>query len=344
MTSVQKFSNAGVKLDTETTANARARLDTGPLCNYKCEFCYYKDQLSNRDPLEQIFQRVDYIWDYGIRQIDLSGGESSVEPNWFKILDYCKSKGFSISTLSHGGKFAKMDFLQQSVDHGLSEILFSLHGYNDETHDKITGVKGSFKKILQAIDNANSLGLTVRLNCTVYDINYAGLGDNYPALVKFIKPLEVNFIALKYNLDNQEFRGVEFKQLTDAIKSTIDQIKDDVKYINVRFAPFCFMQGYEKYVCNAFQHVYDIYDWNRALYNQRVDVTKQYTDEEKLKQSFSMAADDRIINYHKDESCRTCKHYHICDGIDKKLKGTELVPVTGEKILEVNYYRKGFYD
>ena len=344
MTSVQRFSNVGVKLDTSTKANERARLDTGPLCNYKCEFCYYKDQLSNRDPLEEILKRVDYIWDYGIRQIDLSGGESSVEPNWFKILDYCKSKGFTISTLSHGGKFANMEFLQKSVEHGLSEILFSLHGYDEPTHDRITGVKGSFTKILQAIDNANELGLTVRLNCTVYDVNYAGLSANYPRLVKHIQPLEVNFIALKYNLDNREFRSIEFSQITDAIKQTIDQIKDNVKYINVRFAPFCFMQGYEQYVCNTYQHVYDLYDWNRAVYNQRVDVTKSYTAEEKLKQSFAVASDDRIINYHKDESCRNCKHFYICDGIDKSLKGTELLPADGEKILEVNFYRKGFYD
>ena len=191
MTSVQRFSNVGVKLDTSTKANERARLDTGPLCNYKCEFCYYKDQLSNRDPLEEILKRVDYIWDYGIRQIDLSGGESSVEPNWFKILDYCKAKGFTISTLSHGGKFSNMEFLQKSVEHGLSEILFSLHGYDEPTHDRITGVKGSFTKILQAIDNANELGLTVRLNCTVYDVNYAGLSANYPRLVKHIQPLEL---------------------------------------------------------------------------------------------------------------------------------------------------------
>lgn len=344
MKSVQRFSTAGVKLDLTTPFNQRARLDTGPLCNYRCEFCYYKDKLSDRDSLDEILKRVDYIWDYGIRQIDLSGGESSVEPNWFKILDYCKAKGFTISTLSHGGKFANMDFLQKSVEHGLTEILFSLHGYDETTHDQITGVKGSFVKILQAIDNANELGLVVRLNCTVYDVNCVGLSTHYPVLVKHIHPLEVNFIALKYNLDNREFRGVAFKQITDAIKQTIDQIKSDTKYINVRFAPFCYMEGYEQYVCNTFQHVYDLYDWNRALYNQQVDVSKTYSPEEKLKQSFSMAAHDRIINYHKEDSCRNCKHYYICDGIDKSLKGTDLPPTDGEKILEVNFYRKGFYD
>lgn len=344
MTSAQRFSTVGLKIDTETPFNQRARLDTGPLCNYRCEFCYYKEHLSERDSLETILKRVDYIWDYGIREIDLSGGESSVEPNWFKILDYCKAKGFRISTLSHGGRFSKLDFLQKSIDHGLEEILFSLHGYDSETHDAITGINGSFDKILQAINNANQLGITVRINCTVYDINYKGLAQHYPELIKQIKPLEVNFIAIKYNLDNREFRNVPYKDLTDAIKNTIDSIKEHTKYINVRFAPYCYMEGYEQHVCNVYQHVYDLYDWNRALYNERVDVSKSYSNEEKLRQSYEVAADDRILNYHKSEECRTCKYYYICDGIDKSLKDNELVPVPGEKILDVNYYRKGFYD
>jgi MoaA/NifB/PqqE/SkfB family radical SAM enzyme len=45
-----------------------------------------------RDPLEVILERVDYIKAYGITEIDLSGGESSIEPNWFKILEYCQDK------------------------------------------------------------------------------------------------------------------------------------------------------------------------------------------------------------------------------------------------------------
>lgn len=344
MRSAQKFSITGIKPDTSTKANARARLDTGPLCNYRCEFCYYKEHLTERDSLDTILKRIDYIYDYGIREIDLSGGESSVEPNWFKILDYCYKKGMRVSTLSHGGRFSKLDFLQKSVDHGLKEILFSLHGYNADTHDAITGIKGSFDKILQAIDNANQLGLVVRINCTVYDINYEGLPTYYPDIIKHIQPLEVNFIAIKYNLDNREFRDVPYKELTDSIKKTIDSIKDTVKYINVRFTPYCYMKGYERYVCNVYQHVYDLYDWNRALYNERVDVSQTYTDEEKLQQSYAVAADDRMLNYYKNDSCRECKHYYICDGIDKSLKETELFPQTGDKILEVNYYRKGFYD
>ena len=136
-----------IEKDYSRPINNRAKLDTGKLCNYSCEFCYYKKQLHERDALEKIKQRIDYIHAYGIDEIDLSGGESSVEPNWFNILDYCKGKFKRISCLSHGGKFSDLSFAQRSYDSGLREILFSLHGFTEEVHDKITGKKGAFKNL-----------------------------------------------------------------------------------------------------------------------------------------------------------------------------------------------------
>lgn len=344
MISLQKLSTLGIKPDRETPKNSRSYLDTGKLCNYNCEFCYYKDQLTERDSFEKIKQRIDHIFDYGNRQIDMAGGESSVEPNWFKILEYCTTKGFThISTLSNGSKFANLEFLQKSKDYGLKEILFSLHGYNEENHDEIVGVKGAFKKILQAIENAHNLGIIVRVNCTVYDMNYSHLHDLYPELIKKVKPLEVNYIAVKYDSDNKEFRRVSYKEITDQIKKSIDNIKDHVKFINVRFVPFCFLEGYEQYACNHYQHIYDLYDWNRATYNQVYDTSKTYTPEEKLRQDMDICAWFRIEGFHKEDTCKECKYFYICDGIDKKLKGEELIHIEGKKIHEINHFRKDFY-
>lgn len=340
----QLFSTVGLKLDTDTPMNERARLNTGFLCNYKCEFCYYKDRLMERDSLDVIKSRVDDIFNYGIRQIDLSGGESSVEPNWFNILKYCKEKEMTVSTLTHGGKFCDMEFLKKSKDHGLTEILFSVHGSNPEIHDKITGKKGSFKKIIQAIKNATELQMVVRINCTVYDLNHLYLHDEYVELLRELNPLEVNFICLNYDTDNSTFREVQYSEITDSIKICIDLIKDDIKYINVRYVPYCYMEGYERYVVNYYQHIYDVYDWNLAIYNHEIDTTKTYTKEEKLRQSYNAAKHFRMNGYNKSNKCKECKHYFICDGIEKQLPNNEFKPQPGDKIHEVNFYRKGFYE
>lgn len=340
----QIFSTVGLKLDINTPMNERARLNTGFFCNYKCEFCYYKDRLTERDSLEVIKRRVDDIYNYGIRQIDLSGGESSIEPNWFKILDYCKDKEMSISTLSNGWKFSDKDFLKKSKAHGLNEILFSLHGSNEKIHDMITGKIGSFKKIIKAINNSIELDLIVRINCTVYDLNHEFLKNEYIDLLKSISPLEINFICLNYDTDNSNFRQIDYKIITDSIKFCIDNIKDYVKYINVRYIPYCYMEGYEKHVVNYYQHIYDIYDWNLAIYNHEIDTRIQYSKEEKLRQSYDAAKHFRINGYNKSDECKDCKYYFICDGIEKQLDNNVFKPVIGNKIYDINIFRKGFYE
>ena len=103
------------------------------------------------------------------------------------------------------------------------------------------------------------------------------------------------------------------------------------------------MIGYEKYVCNQYQHIYDRYDWNKEMYSGTLDVSKAYTENEKILIAHDVAAKDRSNDYKKPNSCITCKFYYICDGIEKKLDAP-VYPVSGKKIRRVNFYRSGMYD
>jgi MoaA/NifB/PqqE/SkfB family radical SAM enzyme len=340
--SIQKSSTIAFKPSTEKRST-RAYIDTGKFCNYDCEFCYYKDQLDVRDDLELIKSRIKRAADYGMKSIEFCGGESTAEPNWFKFLEYAVECGFkSISVVTNGSLLAKPEFISKSHLMGLTEVLFSLHGSNKDQHDKIVGRVGSFTRILKAIHNAKELNIPVRLNCTVTDANHMSLVNEYSELIKAINPLEVNFIAVKYNLDNTDFREVQYSEIIESIKSAIDILNCAVKYINVRFVPFCLMQGYERHNVNHYQQIYDVYDWNRGTYEEKYDASF-HSEEEQTKNDFKAAAKFRIDGYYKNDSCKECKNFYICDGIDNKLKGQELMPIPGKKILDPNHYRKDFY-
>jgi MoaA/NifB/PqqE/SkfB family radical SAM enzyme len=330
MINVNLLSTSNIQINRKELLNNRAKLDTGPLCNYDCEFCYYSDRLSERTSYETVIRRIDELLEYGIDEVDLSGGESSVDPNWFKILDYCNSRFSHISCLTHGGKFSSLEFLRKSRKAGLKEILFSLHGSTESLHDSITRRKGSFKKIIKAINNAHELNMIVRINCTVYDKNYSTLS---PDLFNSLNPLEVNFITLNY-WDKAEGAVGDYKALTEAIKKCIDKL--NAKYINVRYTPYCYMEGYENHVCNQYQHIYDVYDWNKGIYNK--------TKGSNIERSYNAAKVDRLKYYKKPKECLECSHFYICDGIENELD-VSVYPIKGDsKIRDVVHYRKGFYE
>jgi len=318
-----------IDIDYSRPINNRAKLDTGKLCNYACEFCYYKNRLMERDPLEVILERVDYIKAYGITEIDLSGGESSIEPNWFKILEYCQDKFDRISCLSHGGKFSNKEFIKKSYDLGLREILFSLHGFTAEVHDEIVKKKGAFDNLLIAISNAHNLGIEVRLNTTVYWANHSTINTT---LIKYLQPSQINFIALNYWQDNANAPAIDYSLVCQSIKQSIDRLKDHME-VTARYFPLCYMDGYEKYVKNHYHHVYDLKDWNKAIYNGQLDTSVSYTHKQKVDQSISEAERMRLMSYFKTKECTKCKYFFVCDGVENELKGkVEPRPIDGDKI------------
>lgn len=338
-----KFSSCRLKKDYKTPRCNRAKLDTGTFCNYDCEFCYYQGLLHLKTDLKTIKSRIDYLHAYGITEVDLSGGESSVHKQWFEILEYCDSRFDNISTLSNGWAFAREDFLIKSKAAGLKEILFSVHGYDEDSHDQIVRRKGSWKRIMKAIELAHKHDMVVRVNCTVYQRNCEGL-LTYHNTIKRIDPLEVNFLTLNYWVNNKFAKPIDYEQVTDNIKICIDNIKHHVKFINVRYTPYCYMKGYEKYICNQYQHIYDVYDWNLEVYDMDIDTNVPYTEQEKIDMAYQTADTRRQRDYKKAPACLSCKHLYICDGVENQINNFKYIPSKGEKIRDVNHYRENFYE
>jgi MoaA/NifB/PqqE/SkfB family radical SAM enzyme len=326
---MNRLSIGQLNIDYQRPINSRAKLDTGKLCNYSCDFCYYKNHLTERDTLKQITDRVDYMVAYGIEEIDLSGGESSVEPNWFKILEYCQNKFKKISCLSHGGKFSNKEFIKKSYDLGLREILFSLHATDPKIHDAIVGRVGAFDNIQLAISNAHNLGIEVRLNTTICNLNYNNID---PKIIKKVNPTQINFIALNYWRDNADAAPIDYSIVCDYVKGYIDQLKNYMQ-VNARYFPFCYMEGYTQYVLGHYQHIYDLKDWNKAVYNGTLDVSKLYSHKEKVNQCVEEAERLRLQSYFKTNKCTGCKYFFVCDGIENELQGhVEPAPLDGDKI------------
>jgi len=327
---------------THNTSNKicnRAKLDTGTHCNYKCKFCYYIDHLNDVTPFEVIKKRIDYFYDCGIQELDLSGGESSIHKDWFKILDYCNERFKSVTTLSNGFMFANKEFAQKSKDHGLKEILFSLHGSSEELHDNLVQKKGGFKRMLEAIQNANDVGIIVRINCTVTQDNYLHL-KKFVNIVKNFNVFEVNFLTLNYWNDAGKQVPIDYNEVTPKIHEAIDLLKDFC-VVNVRYTPYCYMKGYEKYVCNYYQHIYDIYDWNIAVYDMTIKPDEYKKDP--VNALFNEAKENRNLFYYKPKECMMCKHFYICDGIENKMN-INVIPESGVKITNPVFYRNKYYE
>jgi len=321
----------------------RTRLFTGYLCNIQCKFCFYKD-IPHVDIRDKIYQQLDWALSYGIKDWDISGGEPPLLPYWFQLLKDMKALGFrNIACITNGYKFADERFLMNSLGSGLKELLFSLHGPEDEIHDSMTGVKGSFNKIMQAIDNANNLGVKIRINTVVTKDNYIWV-EHIAEVVNRIKPVAFNFLPFRLENTASKENALQYKDAVPYIKKAIDRLNKDIK-IRVRYIPFCVMKGYEQYVAGYPQRMFDEYEWSEycirkfesARYNKEIPVLDCTSDKWTLEIDAIHKSIKHVAN-HKP-TCLKCKHLHVCEGIwfsYANIWGTdEFNPVDGNKIKEI---------
>ncbi len=317
----------------------RSRLFTGYACQIKCRFCFYKD-MKHVDIKHLIYQQLEEGKKFGIKDWDISGGEPSILPYWFEILESMKEMGFrNIACITNGYKFASSTFLLKSKIAGLNELLFSVHGSTKKIHDKMTGVKGSFSKMNEALANARYLGMKIRINIVVTKDNYKDL----PNIIDFVlplKPIAINFLPFRIENAADKKNAVKYSVIAPYIKQAINIINDQCR-IAIRYVPFCLFGGYEKYVAGYLQRVFDEYEWNeytirkfdRVRFEKDIGVLNYESDKWELERQALHSTIKHVANH--SVNCLKCKYIKVCDGIwysYAKVWGTdEFKPVIGEK-------------
>ena len=321
----------------------RSRLFTGYRCNIRCAFCFYRN-MKHVDIKDKIEQQVIQAHKFGIKDWDISGGEPSILPYWFNILEDLKKFGFrNIACITNGYKFADPSFMMHSKMTGLNELLFSLHGSTKTIHDAMTQVEGSYDKLTTAIANAVYLNMKIRFNVVVTRTNY----HNLPKLAEYanhVRPVAFNFLPFRVENNAMRDNMVRYSQIAPYIKEAIDILDDKIK-VRIRYVPFCLFEGYEKHVAGYLQRVFDEYEWNeytirnfeRARANQDIPKLDLETDKWILEKKALQSSIKHVANH--STKCLACKYVHVCDGIwysyAKQWGIDEFKPIKGEKTYRI---------
>lgn len=154
-------------------------LNVTPRCNFFCNYCY-KGTLTNRTLSElstgEIHNIIDECDDLGVIRTFVTGGEPFLRRDITEIISHFLEHDI-FPYISTNGYFVSKKIVKELSGIGLREIQISFDCSIPEIQDFISGVKGSYDRIAQAIACLTGSGIKVRTKCVVTKHNIEKLGE-----------------------------------------------------------------------------------------------------------------------------------------------------------------------
>lgn len=143
-------------------------------CNLKCIHCGSSAGINRKDELSfaEIKNVVNDLKKIKFKRVSLIGGEPFLRSDWYEIAKLIKNAGLGITYVSNGYLFPEnKELVEKVITTAPQTIGFSLDGGLPETHDKIRGLKGSFKRVLESIKIFQDAGMSVSIITTLNRLN-----------------------------------------------------------------------------------------------------------------------------------------------------------------------------
>lgn len=173
-------------------------------CNLGCVHCYVKEETQKdveRFELgtSQWKKIISEIKEEGCLYLLLTGGEPLLREDFAEIYTFAKQNGFLVTVFTNGTLVTdRLADLFRKLPPRLVEI--SLYGASAETHDRITGVPGSFSQALHGIETLLGQGIHIGLKSVLMTWN----ADEFPAIERLARSYGATF-----RLDAQIFPSLK---------------------------------------------------------------------------------------------------------------------------------------
>ncbi len=134
--------------------NKILRFEITDRCNLRCEMCWSTEWAHREMTYEQIEKIIMEYRINGGGVVVLTSREPLLYREIKKVLALCNGVGLDIKLLTNGTLINEEMAEYIVLESGISFISVSVHG-NEEVHDTVTGVHGSLKRIITALENLN---------------------------------------------------------------------------------------------------------------------------------------------------------------------------------------------
>lgn len=228
-------------------------------------------------------------------EVVFTGGEPTMRPDLLRLIRHaCKLK-YRIFIQTNGRMFSYKDFCADVILAGAHYFTIAVHGHNAETHDKLIGVEGGFKQVIQSIGNLKSFKTVVFTNTVITQSNFHHL----PKIAKMLVELGVK----EYRFSYPHILGSAFENHKTTIplkKDIMPFVKEGLKIgkkykikATTEAIPACFLDEFENCMHEKYTPDVKVFD---------VDLIENFN------------VWRQKIGKIKGPNCQACKSFNSCEG------------------------------
>jgi len=306
-------------------------------CNFQCQHCSIKRFQGKKDgrqftiaDVKELARQADEM---GLARFVITGGEPLIFKDFDELVAAIDPQKFYINCDSNGW-FLDKKRAKHLKSIGVDRIQLSLDSFNEEEHDRFRRAKGSYKRVMEAVDASLEAGLAIFIQTVVTKQRIRT--DEFINFIKYFNKKEVG-VFVSYAKPVGGWEG-NFDVLVD---------KDDMKY----------MEELEKKY-KVFTHLTPAYGLNMGCIAVKgmISIT-QYGDvmpcpyihvslgnffEEPLKDIIERGLKIKYFGEHVDTCTIAEDRYFIDNYLEKKIYGKPLPVPYSEVFTDKDKTRKPF--
>jgi len=169
-------------------------IDLTNRCNYHCPLCFADGDAAKdfyfleKDKIRAMLQILLKQTPASCRNIQFSGGEPTLHPDFPQILGMARDMGFShIQVATNGSRFLDMDYVSLCEEMGLHTLYLQFDGLNDDVYLKLRGKPLLDQKVAIVENIARTNMRIVLVPSIATSINVDQIGSIFKFALKYSK-------------------------------------------------------------------------------------------------------------------------------------------------------------
>ena len=291
----------------------------GEQCNNACPMCSNSGRSEGFFiPVEELFRRVKFLAASGFRRVVMTGGEPTIHPAFWSVVERAGEQGIVWDVNTHGRSFSEAGFTERAVATGLRSAIVSLHSHRVDVSCLISGTKekGHFETI-DGIGNLLEHGVPVLVNLVVTRYNQEHLVEflSY-CLETFGAACKLKYVFPSTGGKGGDWKGIELRY--GALQETLARVREQA----AASGQTVFYESFPP--CISGEHTTP--NMSRSGFGET-----HYLEDIRGRELFSIRHIEAQLNVFPS-SCKSCAMVRSCSGVSldylKRYGGDEFQPIT----------------